>query len=248
MARVALFALILACPVSAAGATLVLDSGRDNTLFQSAFGDISNGAGEFLFAGHTGADTLRRALIRFDFDPAQLPVDAIITGVTLRLHMSRTISATEAVSLHRVTRSWGEGASDAPLEEGGGTAAEPGDATWLHAFYPDEFWNNPGGDFDAAPLATALVVGNGYYDWTSTGLADEVQSWRIDPAANHGWMLVGNEELTATAKRFDSFQNAESAVRPVLIVTYVPEPGVSASVVVAWIAAGTRRSARFAAS
>ncbi|MBK8913885.1 MAG: DNRLRE domain-containing protein [Phycisphaerales bacterium] len=219
--------------VPALAGTLTLNSGRDNTLFESTFGDISNGAGEYLFAGFTGADTRRRALIRFDFDPAQLPDDAVITSVTLRLSMSRTISATEAVSLHRVSRSWGEGGSDAPLEEGGGTVAEAGDATWLHAFYPDVSWSAPGGDFDAAPLATALVIGNGYYDWSSAALVGEVESWRADPSVNHGWMLIGNEEQTATAKRFDSFQHGDPAVRPVLIVSYVPEPASAPCAVIA---------------
>ena len=44
------------------------------------------------------------------------------------MNMSRTIAGPVDVNLHRVLNAWGEGASDAFGQEGGGTAAEAGDA------------------------------------------------------------------------------------------------------------------------
>lgn len=215
---------ISALAAPADGATLRIASGSDNTLFESSTGDISNGAGEFIFAGLTGRDGRRRGLLRFDLESAGLPAGAILTGATLRLHMSRTISAGEEVALHRVLRAWGEGASDAELEEGGGAAAAPGDATWLSAFFPGDAWTTPGGDFDPVPRAVTVVVGDGFYEWTSSEVLQDVQGWLAQPASNHGWLLHGNEEVSGSAKRFDSFQNANAAVRPELLITYVPEP------------------------
>src|SRR5262245_19106551 len=69
--------------------TLVAD--RDNTLYSSG-SNVSNGAGEHLFAGtslHTS--TVRRALLRFDI-ASSVPAGAVIQRVDLRLNMSQTIS------------------------------------------------------------------------------------------------------------------------------------------------------------
>jgi hypothetical protein len=107
---------------------------RDNTLFEDENGSLSNGAGEYLFVGKTGEGLVRHALIEFDV-PGSIPAGSTITNVTLTLHMSRTVSGVQTVSLHRINSSWGEGTSDAPDEEGAGTQAATGDATWLHRFH-----------------------------------------------------------------------------------------------------------------
>ena len=48
----------------------------------------------------------------------------------------------------------------------------------------------------------------------------DVQSWLDSPAANFGWLLLGNESISQTTKRFDSKDNEEEANRPVLAVEY----------------------------
>src|SRR5438132_14183298 len=65
---------------------------KDNTLYQSAAGTTSNGAGQFLFAGKTNqpSDAIRRGVIAFDV-AGSVPAGATINGVTLHLHMSRPI-------------------------------------------------------------------------------------------------------------------------------------------------------------
>lgn len=214
----------LACAPRAPAAVVELAASRDNTLYEDPGGSTSNGAGEYLFSGMTARRSIRRALIQFDL-AAAVPAAATITGATLRLHMSRTNTASEPVALHRVLADWGEGESDAFGEEGAGTGATDGDATWLHSFYETTLWQTPGGDFDPTPSDAIGVVGNGFYTWGVSGeLIADVQNWLGAPAANFGWLLRGGEEFDTTAKRFDSREHTDPSVRPVLIVEYTPVP------------------------
>lgn len=200
--------------------TVILGAARDNTLY-GGLGNVSNGAGQHIFAGNTNNDLARRGLIAFDL--SAIPPDATIISATLTLNMSKTISGNAAVSLRAVSADWGEGESDALGEEGAGAAATPGDATWLHAFFDDTFWAAPGGDFAAAASATVMVGSPGNYTWASPGLLADVAGWVADPATNFGWGLLGDEENTGTAKRFDSRENPSESARPALVLTYAAE-------------------------
>ncbi|MGH7613747.1 MAG: hypothetical protein ACREMW_06870 [Gemmatimonadales bacterium] len=56
--------------------------------------------------------------------------------------------------------------------------------------------------------------------WGSTAqLVADVQGWLADPASNFGWILIGDESATATAKQFDSRESAAS-IRPELRVFF----------------------------
>jgi hypothetical protein len=130
-----------------------------------------------------------------------------------------TISGNQNVSLHRVLTAWTEGSSNATGQEGGGIFTDPGDTTWLHTESPGSFWTTPGGDFH--PTASAVrAVGADHqsYGWESTAMAADVQGWLDAPASNFGWLLVGNEIVAGSAKRFNSRENA--AFAPVLQVDY----------------------------
>lgn len=233
-------ACVLLAPVAGAD-TISLSASADNTLYEDPFGSLSNGRGQYMFAGATQVEILRRALISFDL--SAIPAGSTITGARLTLHMSRTITTGELVSLHRALAPWGEGASLGLLEEGQGAPAEPGDATWLHRFYPTELWATPGGDFAPNPSASTFIFDVGFYTW---GLSDELvpdlQHWLDQPSDNHGWIILGNEEHPASAKRFDTREHVESAFRPVLVVDYtpIPGPGLSGFCVFAALAATLR--------
>jgi len=192
----------------------------DNTLFEDSLGLLSNGAGQFLFAGVTNQPLTRRALIHFDVAASQLPSGATVDSATLTLNMSRTIGGPTAVRLHRVTAAWGEEGSDAPGAEGPGTTALTGDATWLHTFLNASLWTTPGGDFAQSASASTTVQVAGSYSWSSTTMAADVQSWFDAPAGNFGWILVGDESSPITAKRFDSRENNVAGNRPVLTVYF----------------------------
>lgn len=213
-------ALLLACPVTVAD-VVVIAADKDNTLYESRTGGLSNGVGLRLFAGRTGSGGLRRGLVEFDLS-GKVPAGSIISGATLTLEMVMTSSGPQTVSLHRVLAEWGEGTSDAPSGEGMGTSSTPGDATWLHTFFDTDFWSNAGGDFVASPSSSAAVAGEGFYTWGPTAqMAADVQGWLDNPGGNHGWILIGNEAFLPTAKVFSSKDHPLRKVHPMLTVEFM---------------------------
>lgn len=206
-------------------AEVSLVASQDNTLYETEDGSLSNGGGDFFFAGKTGVDVTHRGLVAFDL-AGSVPAGSTVTNVSLRLNMSMTLAGDEVISLHPVLKAWGEGTSEAGMGEGGGTAAAPGDATWLHTNFNTTLWDNPGGDFVPAASASSVVGGVGAYTWQSPQLIADVQAWVDDPSGNFGWLLQGNESKDTTSKRFVSHNNAAVADRPLLTITFaaVPEP------------------------
>jgi hypothetical protein len=47
-----------------------------------------------------------------------------------------------------------------------------------------------------------------------------IQGWLDQPATNFGWLILGNEDQSPTAKRVDS-REAPAATRPILTVEFV---------------------------
>jgi hypothetical protein len=225
IAAIAIVVIFLARTASAQ-MQVTISAGKDNTLYESSTGSLSNGAGEYFFAGRTGGGERRRGLLFFDI-AGNIPAGATINSVTLRLNMSRTISGSQLIGLRRVLADWGEGASNAVGEEGAGANSTTGDATWIHRFFNTSFWTNPGGDFVATASAEQSVSAIGFYTWGSTPqMVNDVQSWLNNPSSNFGWLLLGVESSTGTAKRFDSRQNSNTASRPLLTVNYTTSVAV----------------------
>ena len=211
--------------IGAASATTVnIPAVKDNTIFDGPTGN-SNGAGDFFFVGSTNTGMIRRALIAFRVADS-IPAGSTVTAVTLTLHMSKTISAGETVSLHRLTADWGEGTSNAGASEGTGAPATTGDATWLFRFFNTLTWTAQGGDFSTQGSASQTVTAVGFYSWTSAQMIADVQGWVNGPNPDFGWILIDNEGVSATAKRFDSRTNPTVADRPVLTVTFTPGSGI----------------------
>src|SRR4030095_9728018 len=132
---------------------------KDNTLYEyvAADGDVSNGIGDYFFAGKTGMGYIRRAVLAFDI-AGSVPPGSTITSVSLTMHMSRTaLSNARTVELHRLLADWGEGTSDASANEGRGAPATANDATWRHRFYDTIFWTTQGGDFSGTVSASQSV-------------------------------------------------------------------------------------------
>jgi len=195
---------------------------KDNTLYESATGALSNGSGEHFFAGRSNQVTgsIRRGLLAFNV-AGSVPSGATITSAALTLSMSQTGPGSGTVSLHRVLASWGEGPSLATGNEGGGAPADTGDATWLHTFYDTMFWTTPGGDFSPTPSAAQTVGALGTYTWGPTSqMVADVQQWLNTPGTSFGWVLIGNESLSQSSKRFDARENVVPANRPSLVITY----------------------------
>lgn len=199
--------------------TDTLRAEKDNTLYENDFGQISNGKGQYMFAGTTAGNQLRRAVISFGVKEL-IPPGAEITDVKLVLNMSKTISGSKRVKLYRVTNNWGEGNSDAFGEEGGGTASDINDATWIHTYYDNAFWGTAGGDYSPDESAQTNVNNTGFYTWEDPQMIVDVQNWIDNTEQEYGWIIVGDESSFGTAKRFDTKDNPNPAVRPKLIVSY----------------------------
>lgn len=208
--------------------TVLLEPTQDNTLYQSEMGALSNGKGEFLFAGRTESFGLRRAVLAFK-DLDSIPAGATVQSVRLHLFMSKEDSPETTVRVFRLTADWGEGTSDANGPEGGGIAATTGDATWDHRFFDNMLWSNPGGDFAGAPSAQIAIDKFGDYTVESTSaLVADVQSWLDNPAGNFGWILLAAEDVKS-ARRFNSRENGNPDRRPMLEIEYSTSgsPGAS---------------------
>ena len=220
--RLALWASVSALTLSASALadTVTLNPVKDNTLYENVGGLLSNGAGQQMFAGQAGNGVIQRGVMDFDIAGA-IPAGSTINSVTMTLFMSRTNNTNvENVSLHRLAQDWGEGTSAASSGEGGGAASTPGDATWIHTFFPGSFWTNPGGDFSVTASATTGVGFIADYNWASALLTADVQDMLDNPGGDHGWALIGNE--FQDSKRFSSRQNVTISQRPRLLIDFTP--------------------------
>lgn len=199
-----------------------IQASQDNTIF-SENNDGSNGINKHIFSGTTSFNGIRRALLEFNL--AGIPPGSTITSAKLKLYLSKTPPGFSGATahIHRLLADWGEEASDSGEPGGTSAPAEPGDATWANTFWPDDFWTMPGGDFLSTPSATITVTGIGFYTWGSTSdMVSDVQSWLMNPGGNHGWILIGGEDVAQSAVRYESRENLTTARRPVLQVDYVP--------------------------
>src|SRR5207302_838656 len=48
----------------------------------------------------------------------------------------------------------------------------------------------------------------------------DVQNWLSSPGSNFGWIVIGDESGTGTAKRFDSRENSTASNQPALTIDY----------------------------
>jgi len=218
--------LMSVCAASAADAvTVELPAAGDNTLIESPIGENSNGAGPSLFAGHVGknggATPLRRLVIRFDV-AASISPGATIDSVRLRLTRTGGNMSPSILDLHALESDWGEGTS--ALDGGMGAPSTPGDATWIHTFFDTMLWTTPGGDFDPTASATSFTNDGGLLTWSSEAMVSDVQSWLDDSDGDFGWIVLGDEATSSSVIKLGSRENTTVSVRPMLSVTYMPEP------------------------
>ncbi len=197
---------------------MVVQATRDTSVFYGTptSDNSADGASEFLWLSTTGEGLVRRALVRFDL--SALPPGTVVREARLSLFQSRS-RTNHDVRLHRLTQSWGEGASNAG-GSGTGAPAQANDATWVSRFHPGSPWQVAGGDFVQQASAVVLAgLPNERVVWGSTpGMVADVQGWLNQPATNHGWILVGDETNSTSAKRFESRQNGAAVNRPQLLL------------------------------
>jgi glucose/arabinose dehydrogenase len=213
-------------------ATITLSPTQNNTIFSESSA-LSNALGN-IFAGETASGNLRRGLIQFDIAD-YVPAGAAISSAQLTLILNNTGASTAAnMSLYRLSQSWGAGTSGP--SNGAGAPATEGDATWGDRFYDPSnptVWGTTqrpvsGGTHSSTVSATTSVgTTNGPYAWTSSQMASDVQTWLNSPSAtNFGWLLVGDETTSMTAREFSGRESAAN-VQPALQITYATAPGLT---------------------
>lgn len=199
--------------------TVNITADKDNTLYESTSGNLSNGVGVHTFFGNTNNNQIRRTVLHFDL--STLPPNAVISNATLTIQVNKQRGGVDTAYVHLLNSDWGEGNSNAgSSNDGGGTTSASGDATWIHTFFSTSSWTNPGGDFAGRSSATTVVSGNGSFSFSSAQLASDVQGWADGTVANNGWIILGNENRSGSAKRMLSHENSISTQRPTLSVTY----------------------------
>ncbi len=214
----------MACSLNAA--IITLTPAADTTLFQNTPNN-NLGAEPTFVSGTTTSALTNRALLKFDI-AGNIPSNATIQNVTLTLTVTRTIASQPSLfDLHRVLRGWSEGAGINPnTGNAGGSTGAPatnGETTFLARFYPNTLWSQPGAaaplDFSPTVSATQMIDQAGSYAFNSSGLAREVQNWLTNAAANFGWILICEDELTfSSARRFGSRE--DPANTPSLFIEY----------------------------
>ena len=223
--------VLLALP--AQGEQVTLTPVGDNTVFQGQktggnpdnFEDNSCGAGTSVYAGKTDDGFRRRALLKFNV-AAVIPAGAVITSATLTMRVTRVRdNVARSMTLRRATRDWGEGA--VACTNGRGASALAGDATWIDARFQQVAWTTAGGDFGVvSATASVPATDNSNGIWNSTtggngGMVTDIQAWLNNASANYGWVLVGDETVSKTARQFASREAAVS-VRPSLVINFTP--------------------------
>lgn len=213
--------LVCVLPGVLSAEEIQLVASKDNTLYEDQSGLLSNGEGDYLYAGLTGTGFLRRALIEFDL--SSIPYGSVVNSVSVRLTIDKMPSSppTDFAFLHKVLNEWGEGDSNAGSPGGMGAASSSGDATWIHTFFSDTFWSSAGGDF-VVPESALAPFNNFVPDpivFQSAGLVSDVQGWLDNPSSNHGWLLIGDENTEANARRFYSRESVDTHPDDVPILT-----------------------------
>jgi spore coat protein A len=233
---------------AAMAATEVLNPSKDNTIYEGQKGggnpenyeDNTCGTGTNIFSGETDDGFARRALLKFDIG-AQIPTGSTINSVVLTAQVNRERDGSaRTMTLHKIDIDWGESSvtdevnCDDTAGGGRGADANAGDATWLAAKHAQIGWNTSGGGGDYAAVASASsTVADGQsvvatWDGSVTGneaMVTDVQAWLDTPASNNGWIMIGEESVLKTARRFYS---REGATPPVLTVDFTPPASTSA--------------------
>jgi len=212
--------LLIGIPGVVGAETATIEATADATLIEDDLGLLANGSGPALFIGRTGQANggIRRAVVRFDLSET-LPAKAVIERVFLNLHLTPSNERVTRVTMHRLLQGWSEGSAFS--SGGSGAPSDYGDSTWLHTQYDHAFWTIAGGHYIPQASAEALIGPEDFYTWQSSpALLADVRFWNHAAHRNFGWILIGDEEIAQSVKRFDSRESPNPAFRPTLTIEY----------------------------
>ena len=123
------FALQLLISALAFADEIRIPASKDNTLYQSDQGSVSNARGQHFFVGTNRQANVRRGVIAFDI-AGNIPEGSVICDTRLTLSVSAShLAIGTTIDLRAALSDWGEGTSLALGTEGRGANASVGDAT-----------------------------------------------------------------------------------------------------------------------
>jgi uncharacterized repeat protein (TIGR01451 family) len=174
-------------------------AGQDTHLAQAS--SVQNFGTATLLLSNSQTNAESRLILRFDL--SGIPAGATIQSAVMELYYASTrVSSSEALRVHRLTRSW----------------TELG-ATW-RTYDGTNNWVTQGGDYDPAVVASANLDGtvNVWKQWSITSL---VQSWANGTFTNYGVLLESPAATGNNERRFNSSESTPTTLRPKLTITYV---------------------------
>lgn len=208
-------------PLLSFAESTVIPSLKDATLIEQISPELATGSSQFIYIGRIQRDlAIRRGLVQFDL--ASIPSNARIQSAILKLHVVKGKADTLDLKVHRVTNSWGEGATNSFGGKGG--FAEPNEATWVSRFSGTTLkWSALGGDFLSTISARQQLSPDGgiSYDISDAELVNDVIFWLNNPGQNHGWLL--EDDTALSAKAVASREHANATIRPQLIIQWTPQ-------------------------
>ncbi|MEK7583658.1 MAG: DNRLRE domain-containing protein, partial [Patescibacteria group bacterium] len=220
----------LPAKTATAATTIAITDLEDNSLDQGASTTTSTppgGDNEWNQGGQSalaiglanGPLKNRRSLIKFNL--SAVPAGATITNAELQLTCiyKWNSNADNVVNAHRILRPWVEGTS------ADGTWIRQVASSWFHTNYPEQ-WGQPGADQigvdrSTSTMGSATITAtctNTTYSWNLDTAT--VTDWVNNPSTNYGMMLTGNESTQDITRQFASSENATTANRPKLFITY----------------------------
>lgn len=216
---VALVVVVLIC-TSAQATTVTFQKGTNgdskDAMIASVHSNQNYGADDTLYLGGIDNSThTYRNLISFDV--SSIASDQTVESATLSLYCFNAHSDTSFnYGVYQVTgHDWGEG--------NGGDPAGAGECSWNHYASPST-WTTAGGDIAANPESTkAISAANTWVNWD---IKDLVQDWVDGDKDNYGVLLKIDSTWGSTdsRKRLRSNEWDTATARPMLTVTYTPEP------------------------
>jgi hypothetical protein len=194
-----------------------LGASIDNTIFKGLV--LSNGLGEYFFAGTTKDNVTKRALVMFDLIES-VPEGVTVDSAILVLHPTKVKPGSTSINVHMLTTEWGEGTSKAEDGDGKGAIATANDATWEFAKFNTHPWIKTGGDYALDESATSTVSTGNDAEFSSILITANVNFWLANPSNNYGWILIGDELSTSTSAKFGSRDNIDPLLWPILKLYY----------------------------
>ena len=189
----------------------------DNTMFKDF--QLSNGIGEYFFAGTTKDGVVKRALVMFDLAES-VPEGVTVDSAILVLIPTKVKPGSTSINVHMLTAEWGEGTSKAEDGDGKGAAATTNDATWEYAKFNTHSWIKTGGDYALEASATSTVSTGNEAVFSSILITANANFWLANPSNNFGWILIGDEFSTSTSAKFGSRDNIDPMLWPILKLYY----------------------------